>query len=77
MNGGTVASDRYTPQQFADMARRLEECIEVSALCMSLALAGERQRRALAEGRLAGPEGALEGAGSARTGDDSFGHLKF
>jgi hypothetical protein len=43
-----VASDRYTPQQLADMARRLDECIEVSALCMDLALAGEMHRQALA-----------------------------
>jgi hypothetical protein len=44
-----VASDRYTPQQLADMARRLDECIEVSALCMDLALAGEIHRRAPAQ----------------------------
>jgi hypothetical protein len=44
-----VDSDRYTPQQLAEMARRLDECIEVSALCMNLALAGEQHRRALAE----------------------------
>jgi hypothetical protein len=30
------------------MARRLDEYIEVSALCMDLALAGEMHRRALA-----------------------------
>jgi hypothetical protein len=49
-----VDSDRYTPQQLADMARRLDECIEVSALCMNLALAGEQHRRALAEAAAAG-----------------------
>jgi hypothetical protein len=46
-----LASDPYTAQQLADMARRLDECIEVSALCMNLALAGERRRRALADSR--------------------------
>lgn len=44
-----LASDRYTPRQLAEMARRLDECIEVSALCIDLALAGEMHRRALAE----------------------------
>lgn len=44
-----MAADRYTPQQLAEMARRLDECIEVSALCMSLELAGEQHRRAHAE----------------------------
>lgn len=41
-----LACDRYSPQERADMARRLDECIEVSALCMDLALAGERHRLA-------------------------------
>jgi hypothetical protein len=48
MERAALASDRYTPQQLADMARRLDECIEVSALCMDLALAGEMHRQALA-----------------------------
>jgi hypothetical protein len=48
MERAALASDRYTPQQLAEMARRLDECIEVSALCMDLALAGERHRAALA-----------------------------
>lgn len=47
-----LASDRYTPQQLSDMARRLDECIDVSALCMDLALVGERHRRALASSRV-------------------------
>jgi hypothetical protein len=47
-----LASDRYTQQQLSDMARRLDECVEVSALCMDLALAGERHRRALANSRV-------------------------
>lgn len=48
MKDGTVASDRYTAQHLAEMARRLDECIEVSALCQDLAYAGEMHRRALA-----------------------------
>jgi hypothetical protein len=55
-----VDSDRYTPQQLADMARRLDECIEVSALCMNLALAGEQHRRALAEAAAAASPSAGE-----------------
>jgi hypothetical protein len=47
MERAALASDRYTPQQLAEMARRLDECIEVSALCMDLALPGERHRAAL------------------------------
>lgn len=44
-----MASDVYTPQQLADMARRLDECIEVSALCMELALASWQCQRTLAD----------------------------
>lgn len=43
-----MESDRYTAQQLADMARRLDECIALSALCMDLALAGEQHRQAQA-----------------------------
>ena len=65
MKDGTVASDRYTPQQLADMARRLEECIEVSALCMELALAGDRHRQMLGHAGADGTEGVGR-EGSAR-----------
>lgn len=56
-----MGSDRYTKQQLAEMARRLDECIEVSALCMNLALAGEQHRRALAEAAAAGAALPLAG----------------
>jgi hypothetical protein len=46
-----LESRRYTDQELADMARRLDECIEVSALCMDLALAGELHRAKLAAER--------------------------
>lgn len=45
-----LASDLYTPQQLVDMARRLDECIEISAVCMDLASAGALHRRAIAGG---------------------------
>jgi hypothetical protein len=61
-----LASDPYTPQQLVDMARRLDECIEVSALCMNLALAGEMHRRALAQADPAAVECPGVGADAAR-----------
>lgn len=54
-----LASEIYTAQQLADMARRLDECIEVSALCMSLALAGQMQRAALAQERMVVSQGSV------------------
>jgi hypothetical protein len=61
MERAVLASDVYTPQQLADMARRLDECIEVSALCMDLALAGEMHRRALAAAAAASAAGPAAG----------------
>jgi hypothetical protein len=58
-------SEIYTAQQLADMARRLDECIEVSALCMSLALAGQTQRAALAQERMVVSQGSVADARSA------------
>jgi hypothetical protein len=51
-------SERYTPEELAAMARRLDECLALSTLCMNLALAGERHRAAgaTASSAGAGPE---------------------
>jgi len=51
----------YTEQEQAAMAARLDAAIELSALCMDLALAGARQRDARAQqADLLSAEGPLD-----------------
>jgi hypothetical protein len=68
-----LVSRRYTDQELADMARRLDECIEVSALCMDLALAGEMHRAALLAQRTSEAVAAKAAPGTAGSGGPNTG----
>lgn len=45
MRVAALASSPYSAAAQLEMAARLDQCIEVSALCMDLALAGQMHRQ--------------------------------